>query len=162
MNDIATSRRDERTRTGLTKEDLKRAYIDNLFYLQGRFREVATDNDLYMAAAYTVRDRLLARWIKSAQTFKQTNARTVCYLSAEFLLGAAPGQQHDQPRHHRCAREAGRSWTWTSMQSSSRGRAGPRQRRLGRLAACYMDSLATCRSRPSATASATSSASSTR
>ena len=54
----------EHTRTGLSKEALKNAYIDNLFYVQGRFREVATPNDLYMAAAYTVRDRLLERWLK--------------------------------------------------------------------------------------------------
>ncbi|HBG95363.1 MAG TPA: glycogen phosphorylase, partial [Chromatiaceae bacterium] len=77
----------EHTRTGLSKEALKNAYIDNLFYVQGRFPDVAVPNDLYMAAAYTVRDRMLERWIKSAQTFKEHNSRTVCYLSAEFLLG---------------------------------------------------------------------------
>ncbi|MBV5276082.1 MAG: glycogen phosphorylase, partial [Lamprocystis purpurea] len=63
------------------------AFIDNLFYVQGRFRDVATPNDLYMAAAYTVRDRLLERWLKCAQSYKDSAARTVCYLSAEFLLG---------------------------------------------------------------------------
>jgi glycogen phosphorylase len=60
----------EHTRTGMSKEALKQAYVDNLFYLQGRFPEVATPHDLYMAAAYTVRDRLLERWLKSAQTYK--------------------------------------------------------------------------------------------
>ena len=88
MNDTAKpTAEQQRTRTGLDKDALKRAYLDNLFYLRGRFLEVATSNDLYMAAAYTVRDRMLARWIKSAQTYKDTNARSVCYLSAEFLLG---------------------------------------------------------------------------
>ena len=53
----------EHTRVGLSKDALKRAYVDNLFYIQGRFPEVATVHDLYMAAAYTVRDRLLERWI---------------------------------------------------------------------------------------------------
>ena len=77
----------EHTRTGMSKDALNRAFVDNLFYVQGRFREVASPNDLYMAAAYTVRDRLLGRWIKSAETYRETKARTVCYLSAEFLLG---------------------------------------------------------------------------
>ena len=77
----------EHTRTGLSKESLRDAYSDNLFYVQGRFHEAATPNDFYMAAAYTVRDRLLARWLKTAQAYKATGARTVCYLSAEFLLG---------------------------------------------------------------------------
>ena len=62
----------EHTRTGLSKEALRNAYIDNLFYVQGRFREVATANDMYMAAAYTVRDRLLERWLKTAQTYKDS------------------------------------------------------------------------------------------
>ena len=77
----------EHTRTGLSKDALKQAYIDNLFYLQGRVPEVATPHDFYMAAAYTVRDRLLDRWHKTAQTYKNNQVRTVCYLSAEFLLG---------------------------------------------------------------------------
>ena len=77
----------ERTRTGMSIDALKRAFDDNLFYLQGRFYDVATLNDLYIAAAYTVRDRLLERWIRSAQTYKENQSRTVCYLSAEFLLG---------------------------------------------------------------------------
>ena len=77
----------DRTRTGMSVHTLKLALRDNLFYLLGRFREVATTHDMYMAAAYTVRDRLLHRWIKTAQTYKQSGARTVCYLSAEYLLG---------------------------------------------------------------------------
>ena len=49
----------EDDRTTMDVEGLKRAYLDNLFYLQGRFPEVATAHDRYMALAYTVRDRLL-------------------------------------------------------------------------------------------------------
>ena len=57
----------ELIRTGSSVEALKRAYLDNLFYMQGRFRDVATPHDLYMAAAYMVRDRVLDRWIKTAR-----------------------------------------------------------------------------------------------
>jgi len=51
----------EDVRTGLSAATLKRALADNLFYVMGKFREIATKNDLYMALAYTVRDRLLQR-----------------------------------------------------------------------------------------------------
>ena len=46
-------------RTGRSVEAIKRDFMDNLFYVQARFRSVATKNDYYQALAYTVRDRLL-------------------------------------------------------------------------------------------------------
>lgn len=58
----------EDDRTGLSVETLKRAIADNLFYLQGKFPAIATKNDFYMALAYTVRDRLLHRWLNTIQT----------------------------------------------------------------------------------------------
>ena len=145
MNDIAKpTASPHQTRTGLDKEDLKRAYLDNLFYIQGRFAEVATDNDYYQAAAYTVRDRMLARWIKSAQTYKQTNARTVCYLSAEFLLGPHLTNNLVNLGITETARQAGNELQLDfnaiveAEEEPGLGNGG-----LGRLAACYMDSLAT-------------------
>ncbi|MEM7773463.1 MAG: glycogen phosphorylase, partial [Cyanobacteria bacterium P01_A01_bin.37] len=77
----------EDDRTGLRVETLRRAMADNLFYIQGKFPEVATPNDYYMALAYTVRDRLLLRWINTTQTYFKQDVRAVAYLSAEFLLG---------------------------------------------------------------------------
>ncbi|MCG6870435.1 MAG: glycogen/starch/alpha-glucan phosphorylase [Gammaproteobacteria bacterium] len=134
----------EHTRVGLSREVLKRAWIDNLFYVQGRFLEVATPRDLYMASAYTVRDRLLARWVKSAQTYKKTNARTVCYLSAEYLLGPHLVNNLINLGIVEEAREAGRELDLDfeaiveQEVEPGLGNGG-----LGRLAACYMDSLAT-------------------
>jgi len=145
MNDISKPNgNQQRTRTGLDKESLKRAYLDNLFYIQGRFPEVATDNDFYQAAAYTVRDRMLARWIKSAQTYKRTNARTVCYLSAEFLLGPHLVNNLVNLGITKTAQEAGAELELDfnaiveAEEEPGLGNGG-----LGRLAACYMDSLAT-------------------
>src|SRR4051812_8597168 len=77
----------ESARTGRSVEAIKRDFMDNLFYVQARFRSVATENDYYQALAYTVRDRLLARWIRTAEKYKNEASRTVCYLSAEYLLG---------------------------------------------------------------------------
>ncbi|MGD9842235.1 MAG: hypothetical protein AB7U99_04950, partial [Steroidobacteraceae bacterium] len=58
-------------RTGLSKETLKSAFLDNLFYIQGKFPALATKNDYYMALAFTVRDRLLHRWISTAAAYTQ-------------------------------------------------------------------------------------------
>ncbi len=49
----------EDDRTGLETQTLRRALLDNLFYIQGKFPEIASKNDFYLALAYTVRDRLL-------------------------------------------------------------------------------------------------------
>src|SRR5437773_9046614 len=78
-------------RTGLDASEIKRDLIDNLFYLQGKFPEVATPNDWYLAVAYTVRDRLLNRWVKSAHEYYHHRARTVAYFSAEYLMGPQLG-----------------------------------------------------------------------
>ncbi len=134
----------EHTRTGMSKALLKQAYIDNLFYIQGRFREVATLNDLYLAAAYTVRDRLLERWIKSAQTYKDSKVRTVCLLSAEYLLGPQLLNNLLNLGITEASREAGRELGLDfeaiveAEEEPGLGNGG-----LGRLAACYMDSLST-------------------
>ena len=58
----------EDDRTGVTVETLKRAFADNLYYIQGKNEFLATPFDYYMALAYTVRDRLLHRWINTTTT----------------------------------------------------------------------------------------------
>src|SRR5580692_8544269 len=76
---------DDRTSNSVTA--LKRAILDNLFYVVGKRREVATDLDYFMALAYTVRDRILARWLLTKEDYEKQDVRTVYYLSAEFLMG---------------------------------------------------------------------------
>ena len=53
-------------RTALDKEAIKNSFLDDLFYMQGKFPALATRNDYYMALAYAVRDRMLQRWISTA------------------------------------------------------------------------------------------------
>ncbi len=134
----------EHTRTGLTIDALERAYNDNLFYLQGRSYEFSSANDRYMAAAYTVRDRMLERWIKSAQTYKQQCARTVCYLSAEYLLGPHLGNNMINMGIMEKAYEASEKMGLDIEEIlETEVEPGLGNGGLGRLAACYMDSLAT-------------------
>jgi starch phosphorylase len=131
-------------RTTMDIEGLKRAYLDNLFYLQGRFPEVATAHDRYMALAYTVRDRLLQRWISSVETYRAKQVRMVGYLSAEFLLG--PHLMNNllslgivEPVNQ-ALEELGLKLSdiVDTEPEPGLGNGG-----LGRLAACYLDSLAT-------------------
>ena len=78
---------EEDDRTALGKEAFKRAFLDELFYIQGKSPSLATQRDYYMALAYAVRDRMLQRWVSSAATYTLSASRTVVYMSAEFLLG---------------------------------------------------------------------------
>ncbi len=135
----------EDDRTGLSVETLRRALAENLFYVQGKFRAIATKNDLYMALAYTVRDRLLQRWINTLETYiKQKQPKVVCYLSAEFLLGPRLGNSlinlgiYDRVRQ--AVEESGLDLNELLEQEAEPGLGNGG---LGRLAACYMDSLAT-------------------
>ncbi|NJO42080.1 MAG: glycogen/starch/alpha-glucan phosphorylase [Cyanobacteria bacterium CRU_2_1] len=134
----------EDDRTGLNVETLKRAFLDNLFYIQGKFPAIASKNDYYMALAYTVRDRLFRRWLNTAETYSKTGARTVCYLSAEFLLGPHLGNNlinlgiYDQVKQ--AIEELGLDLRELLEQEEEPGLGNGG---LGRLAACYLDSMAT-------------------
>ncbi|MBW4523180.1 MAG: glycogen/starch/alpha-glucan phosphorylase [Scytolyngbya sp. HA4215-MV1] len=134
----------EDDRTGLSIETLKRAFLDNLFYIQGKFPAIATQNDYYMALAYTVRDRLFRRWINTAEAYTEHRARTVCYLSAEFLMGPHLGNNlinlgiYDLVKQ--AIEELGLDLDELLEQEEEPGLGNGG---LGRLAACYLDSLAT-------------------
>src|SRR5688500_20331075 len=75
----------ESIRTGSSAEAIRLGFLDNLFYVQGRFLEVASIDDHYKALPYTVRDRLLHHWVRTIQTYQPANPLTVCYLPAESL-----------------------------------------------------------------------------
>ncbi len=132
----------EDDRTGLEIETLRRAILDNLFYIQGKFPAIATKHDFYMALAYTVRDRLLQRWLNTVQTYLKKDVRTVCYLSAEFLVGPHLGNNlinlGIEKEIRQAVEESGLNLQELidTEEEPGLGNGG-----LGRLAACYMDSL---------------------
>jgi starch phosphorylase len=134
----------EDERTALTKDAFKRAFLDNLYYVQGKFPELATRNDYYQALAYTVRDRLLQRWISTAATYVKQGSRTVAYFSAEFLMGPHLGNNLINLGIYEQAREAitelGLDFDTLLQQEDEPGLGNGG---LGRLAACFIDSLAT-------------------
>ena len=131
-------------RTALTKEALKRAFLDDLFYVQGKFPALATQNDYYQALSYAVRDRMLQRWISTAAVYTKQGSRTVAYLSAEFLMGPHLGNNlinlgiHEQVKQ--AVTELGLNFDDLLAQEEEPGLGNGG---LGRLAACFIDSLAT-------------------
>jgi len=136
--------RDDDSRTGLSVEAFTRAFEEHLFYALGRFPEVSTPNDKYLALAYSVRDRLLDRWVRTGYTYYRKQCRTVCYLSAEFLLGPHLGNNLLNLGAQDNARQAmeGLGFDFDKLleqeEEPGLGNGG-----LGRLAACFMDSLST-------------------
>lgn len=133
----------EDDRTGLSIPTLRRALADNLYYQQGKYTAIANKHDYYMMLAYTVRDRLLQRWLNSVQTYLKKDVRVVCYMSAEFLMGPHLGNamlnMGVEEQFEKALKESGLSMSdlIEAEEEPGLGNGG-----LGRLAACYLDSLA--------------------
>src|SRR6516225_9306586 len=136
------SLKSKRTAPGV--EAFAASFLDNLFFVQGRYRERATLNDLYMDLAHTVRDRLVERWIQTVRNYRAQDARVVCYLSAEFLTGPHLANNLINLGVYEEAEQAMRSLGLDlntlieQEEEPGLGNGG-----LGRLASCFMDSLAT-------------------
>ncbi len=130
-------------RTGSSIDSIKRAFLNNLFFVQGKPVALATQHDYYMALAYLVRDRMLHRWNTTAERYTQQGARTVCYLSAEFLMGPHLGNNlinlglYNEVKQ--AIEELGLDFDELLAQEEEPGLGNGG---LGRLAACYLDSMA--------------------
>ena len=142
--DVKTDGSLKSKRTAPGVEAFASSFLDNLFFVQGRYRERATLNDLYMALAHTVRDRLVERWIQTVRNYRAQDVRVVCYLSAEFLTGPHLANNLINLGIYEEAEEAMRSLDLNldalieQEEEPGLGNGG-----LGRLASCFMDSLAT-------------------
>ena len=79
----------------VNREALKRAFLDKLFYMQGKFPQLATLTDYYMAFAYTVRDLMLRRWVSTAAAYTHA-ARAHGLLLVRRVSDRAASRQ--QPR----------------------------------------------------------------
>jgi starch phosphorylase len=125
-------------------ETIKNDLIEKLFSMRAKFPEVATLNDYYLALSYVIRDRVLHRWIHSAHTYFNRDSRTVIYLSAEYLLGPQLGNNIINlgiwEPVNQAMTELGLSLDDLLDQEEEPGLGNGG---LGRLAACYLDSMAT-------------------
>src|SRR5262245_4502832 len=133
-------------RTSLEPGVIAAAVVDNLRLLQGKLSRHATAQDWYAALAYAIRDRLLARCLSTTESLLDGGGdnRMVAYLSAEYLPGPHLGNALLALDLHAAATEAmaslGQDLAVLLEQEEEPGLGNGG---LGRLAACYMDSLAT-------------------
>ncbi len=132
-------------RAGLDSETLCRAVCDYLYFFQGRHPATASRNDYYLATAYAVRDRLFQRGVRSLDLlFQHPEARVVAYLSAEFLIGPQLAANlinlgiYDDMQKALASIDVRLDELIEHEEEPGLGNGG-----LGRLAACYLDSLAT-------------------
>jgi len=100
--------------------------------------------DYYSAVAYAVRDRLIERWMKTQDTYYKSNAKRVYYLSLEFLAGRTLGNSLINLGMMETCHEALHELGYDLEEIRDvEGDAGLGNGGLGRLAACFLDSLAT-------------------
>jgi starch phosphorylase len=142
MSDIAE--RSLHTRIARSVEAIRRSFVDNLYYVTAKSFGNATAHDYYIALAYTIRDRLLSRFIASDENRQRRDVKTVAYLSAEFLPGPHLGSNILNmgiwDNVSQAIQELGLDLEaiLEAEEEPGLGNGG-----LGRLAACYMESLAT-------------------
>jgi starch phosphorylase len=128
----------------IDRNALKSAFLDKLFHIQGKFPKLATRNDYYLALAYAVRDLLLRRWVNSAAVYTDKAVRTVAYFSAEYLMGPHLGNNlvnldiYDDVAAAMAELGLDLEDLLRHEPEPGLGNGG-----LGRLAACFLDSLAT-------------------
>ncbi|HVO19041.1 MAG TPA: glycogen/starch/alpha-glucan phosphorylase, partial [Anaeromyxobacter sp.] len=131
-------------RTASDPDSLKRAFADHLQYAQGKDEHSATALDRYFAVANAVRDRMMRQWILTQQRYYKQDAKRVYYLSLEFLMGKALENNllnldlYDNMRLALADLGLDLDDLLAQEPDAGLGNGG-----LGRLAACFLDSLAT-------------------
>ena len=134
----------EDERTGLSVQSLKRAFAAHLLYSQGKYESLANLHDYYMALAYTVRDRLVQRRVQTAKTHIEQDVKVVYYLSLEFLMGRQlRNNLIDLGLYEKSRQFLGEMGIELEELLAQEAEPGLGNGGLGRLAACFLDSLAT-------------------
>jgi starch phosphorylase len=131
-------------RRGLDKESLKRSFLEWLTYSVGKDATHATNRDWYMSVALSLRDRLVDHWMATTRTYYQRDQKRVYYLSLEFLIGRLLLNSMANLGVVDACREAlgelglDMDTVLAAEPDAALGNGG-----LGRLAACFLDSMAT-------------------
>ncbi len=150
-NLVATAKADRQAtaderhpRTGRDVSSIQRQFLEHLHYDLADTNETATLHDRYMALAWTVRDRVIDRWIKTQNAYYENRVKRVYYLSLEFLIGRSLGNNVINLQMEESVREAMQELEldWEDLRDEEVD-AGLGNGGLGRLAACYLESMAT-------------------
>lgn len=132
------------TKIDRTPEAFKQALFDNLYYTRGQAVYTASPHDIYMSVAHAIRDYMMYNWQKNVDTYWKQNPKFVYYLSAEYLMGQQLSQNLLYTGMTEIVRQALSEYNINLDDilkldiEPGLGNGG-----LGRLAACFMDSLAT-------------------
>ncbi len=131
-------------RIGMAMPVLKRSVLDHLLFTCGKSLDDASPLDFYTALAHAVRDRLVHRWLLTERTYEEVDAKRAYYLSSEFLVGRSLGLSLMNLGLYDAAARlmAERGYTLDDILEQE-GDPGLGNGGLGRLAACFMDSMAT-------------------
>ena len=127
-----------------TAEDIKKNILHHVMSFQGRDPQRAGESDIYKALAYTLRDIMVEKWIKTQKASYDKGKKRVYYLSLEFLIGRSLGNSMINLGIYDAVRQAVEEIGFDmdllreEEEDAALGNGG-----LGRLAACFMDSIAT-------------------
>ena len=127
---------------GIDKELFKRSVLYNVKTLYRKTLEEATDQQIFQAVSYAVKDMIVDNWIKTQENYEKKDPKIVYYMSMEFLMGRALGNNMINLMAYKefseALEELGLDINVIEDQEpdAALGNGG-----LGRLAACFLDSL---------------------
>lgn len=134
----------EDDRTSTVPEALTRAFVDHVKFSRGHMLDSSTPLDRYVALSLSVRDRLQQRWMASERAFRRNHVKRVHYLSAEFLMGRALlGNLQALDIEDSYRRVLGDLDIDLDELLEQEPEPGLGNGGLGRLAACFLESMAT-------------------
>ena len=131
-------------RVEMSVAGLQEDYSHHLRYTLAKDENTATARDRYLAFAFAIRDRITERWMETQAEYHRQNAKYVYYLSLEFLIGRLLGNNVINLKADQLCRDALRAFDvdWNTLRDFETD-AGLGNGGLGRLAACYLDSMST-------------------
>ncbi len=125
-------------------EKLKKSIVWHLHYTLAKDQYSATKRDYYFAIAYAVRDQLVGRWIETQQEYYNADVKRVYYLSMEFLIGQTlQNSLINLGLYENCRKALHELNKELDLLVNLDADAGLGNGGLGRLAACFLDSMAT-------------------
>ena len=121
MSDIAAVG-EKRVFEPFDKEAFKKEILNNIKYLFRKTPETASQQEIFQAVAYASKDMIIDEWLNAHKEYEKQDAKTVYYLSMEFLMGRALGNNLINLCCYKEVAEVLQRWDWISMSWKTRSR----------------------------------------